>query len=374
VVATGLRAGLLLACCLLLQAQAARAGDPDVARFLLKKGEKALRAKKYDDAVGFLERALTEHSPLPEASFALGQALEKLKRIPEAIEHYEVCRTAAAEKGATAKARSAGRGATKALSKLRRRYSDLNELNDAFVKDCLRFARRYEKKDSDWARQAYETVLALAPGHSVAKKALGRLPKIARAEPAKGPGTKPKKDPNPTRSKWTPLITTDALDGWSPGLGGVWNCLDRIVIGDVPTVESGQINWINEPLASGDYSLRVQMRVVKVYGSHAYGFFLGSDGKGYWWSVLIIGGSVELARNEEGGTRFIEEKMLAQYDPGKWHTLTAEVKGNKLTIYFAGKRILEHEAEGLGERPFDGKVSLFAQSTKIEFRNFEEGR
>ena len=373
---TGFRAGLLFACCLLLQAQSARAGDPDVARFLLGKGEKALRAKKYEDAVGFLERALAEHSPLPEASFALGQALEKLKRIPEAIEHYEACRATAAEKGATGKAKSAARGATKALSKLRRRYSDLNELNDAFIKDCIRFARRYEKKDTDWARHAYETVLALDPGHAIAKKAVAKLPKIARTEPAKGPAKPDNRPPKEKRlgpvGNWTPLIASDTLDGWDPGRRGVWNCLDRIITGDVPPSEAGQINWIDEPLKNGDYSVRVQMRVVKVYGNHTYGIFLGGDGRNRWWSVVINGGAVALDRTQDDKRRFIEEKMLGRYEPDKWHTLSIKVKGNKLSIFYEGERILSYETEG--ERPFDGKVALLVSKAKVEFRNFEEGR
>ena len=108
-----------LACLALLVV--VEAGDRDVAQFLLKKAEKAYRAKDYEQAVAGFKRARAEFTPLPEAAWGLGQALEKLEREAEAIAAYRLCaeQVGAAEKP-SAKWKALARRANAAVSRLRR--------------------------------------------------------------------------------------------------------------------------------------------------------------------------------------------------------------------------------------------------------------
>ena len=88
-----MRTGLI---CLLLLAVSipvsiVLAGDRDVAELFVKKGQKAWRGKRYEEAADYYRRALDEHTPFPEAAFELGRCLEKLGRTEEAIQAYLTC-------------------------------------------------------------------------------------------------------------------------------------------------------------------------------------------------------------------------------------------------------------------------------------------
>ena len=72
-------------------ALAARAGDPDVAKLLFKKAQKAYRAKKYEEAEKTYRRAIEECPPNPEARYGLAETLEKQERMSEALAAYCRC-------------------------------------------------------------------------------------------------------------------------------------------------------------------------------------------------------------------------------------------------------------------------------------------
>lgn len=71
---------------------------------------------------------------------------------------------------------------------------------------------------------------------------------------------------------------------------------------------------------------------------------------------------------------FIDGKRteLAEWEgsaaPGVWHTIALEVKGDQLTVYFNGKKIIEHKD---GVFPSAGRVGLFTKAEAVsQFDDF----
>jgi tetratricopeptide (TPR) repeat protein len=254
-----------------LGASIGRAGDPDVADFLLKKAQKALRAKDYAEAESSFRRAMEEMSPFPDAAYGLGETLEKLDRNLDAIAAYQRCHDeVAAQADSPASARSLQRKAAHAIARLQRRFADLAKIDKDFIDRCMAFGRKYGDTNPAQARLAYEAVLGIDPAHASAKAALERLPSAPKREqPA---------PPSPAAPKpWgKSLIVSDDLEAWSPGLAKEWSCSAGVVTGDVPD-RDGKLNWLDDREFEENYALRVRFRVVHVHDEdrRAFGVFFG---------------------------------------------------------------------------------------------------
>ena len=163
------------------------AGERDVAQFLLRKAEKAYRAKDYEKAATGFKRARAEFTPLPEAAWGLGQALEKLGRESAAIAAYRLCTDeVGASTKPSAKWKSLARKAKAATAKLRRRFAELDRVNRDFIQNCMKFGKEHLKSDPRWARTAFETILKIDPTHKDARRYLGKFTK-AKAPVEKKP-------------------------------------------------------------------------------------------------------------------------------------------------------------------------------------------
>ena len=328
------------------------AGDRDVALFLLKKAEKACRARKYEEAADTFKRAREEFTPLPEAAFGMGQAFEKLERNADAIAAYRLCaeEVGAAEKP-SAKWKGLARRANAALKRIRKRFAQLDKLTRAFIDDCMRFGIAHVKTDPRWAQTAFETVLKLDPTHTRARRCLDKFKKV---------------------EAWgTPLIRGDDLEGWSPGIRPPWTCAKGVVAAEVG--EEGRVNWVNDVQLSGRYELRVRMRVVRSGGARrTLGLMIG-NGEDYWHNFFIEDDNdLVLVEFNQGNWRPCKDTILRDFDPQRWNTLRLAVDRGSVSVFLNDKKVLEYDAD---ERDtFDGIVALFAQNGRIEFKEFEVRR
>lgn len=354
-----MRRGWLLCLALLVVVEA---GDRDVALFLLKKAEKACRAKDYEQAVTHFKRAREECTPFPEAAWGLGQALEKLERSGEAIAAYRLCAQEVGEADKpSAKWKGLARRANAAVARLRRRFAELDRLNRAFIGDCLKFGKKRIETDPHWARTAFETILKLDPMHREARRHLEKV----------GPAAAPGGEQTPGAGKgWgTPLIRGDDLDGWSPGIRHPWTCAKNVVVADVAS-RDGQINWVDDLEFTGRYEVRVRMRVVRSGGmGRTFGLMVG-NGKDYWHNIFIEDDNdVVLVEFDAGRVRHVKHAIPRNFDPKQWNTLRFVVNRGSISVYLNKKKLFGYDAD---ERDtFDGKVGLFAQNGRIEFKELE---
>lgn len=338
-----------------------RAGDPEVAAFLVEKAEKALRAKDYESAAADFQRARREHGPLPEAAYGLGQALEELERESEAIAAYRRCVAEVEDmEDASFTQRRAARRASSAIRRLRRRYGELDRATASFLKDLVAFARERKDDDPRWAKKACETVLRLDPSHREARRILDGL---AAPEPKPEPETESK----PAAGWGAPLVEADDLPGWDPGIRPPWTCRDRLVTVDAEG-QQGKINWMDRVSMQGRFEVRAQVRVVRDGGvKRAYGFFLG-DGKDRWHGVLIEDDdSLVLVEVAPGGSALLKDAAPRGFTPSKWHAFRLVVDRGDLSVYLDDVRVLRHTDDN--PRAFGGKFGLFAQNGRFEFKN-----
>ncbi|MHC4473193.1 MAG: tetratricopeptide repeat protein, partial [Planctomycetota bacterium] len=174
------------------------AGDKDLAKLMFKKGEAAKKAKNYEEAADLYRRAIDEDPPFPEAALGLGQALEKLGKIPEAIEAYLECRDAVA--GLDPPSRKLARlakDADKAVARLGKDYAALQAIDAEYAKKFYALGRRHKKSSAGWAKRAFLVARHLAPGDERIGKCLTELEDVAPALASAG--------------RFEPLIPDDAM-------------------------------------------------------------------------------------------------------------------------------------------------------------------
>jgi hypothetical protein len=342
---------------------AVEAGDRDVALFLLKKAQKAYRAKKYEEAADTFKRAHKECAPLPEAAWGLGQSLEKLERVGEAIAAYRLCAEEVAEaEKPPSKWKGLARRANAAVARLRRRFAELDRLNRTFIDNCVKFGKKHVETDPCWARTAFETVLKLDPMHKEARRHLDKL----------GPAPEPGRESAPGKGWGDPLIRGDDLAGWSPGIRHPWTCSDKVVVADVAS-RDGQINWVDDVELTGHYEVRVRMRVTRSGGlGRTLGLMVG-NAKDYWHNIFVEDDNdVVLVEYDTGRVDVVKHCIPRDFDPKQWNTFRLVVNSGSITVYLNRKKLFGYDSDR--RDTFDGKVGLFAQNGRIEFRELEVRR
>lgn len=334
------------------------AGDREVAEFLFSKGQKALRAKQFEEAEANFRRAIEEDSPYPEASYGLGQALEKLDRGGDACQAYRECIAAIDSLDEpSGKQKSIASRAARALKKIRREFAALDKLNKGYVRDFIALGKKHMKANPRWSRRAFEAVLALDPGNKIATSYLAKLP--GGESPAKASG----------KSWGKPVIRKDSLGNWQPGASNEWSIRGTVITGD-STAQNGHINWLENAPLTGDYSVQVRFRLVRDGGERrTIGVFV-SPGNNNWWSMMFEGaGDLVLIRTEGERNSSTAVRSLGRVDWEKWHTFRLHVKGEVARMEFDGKEVLEYEFNR--NQQFRGQLGLFFQCAKVEYKDIE---
>jgi tetratricopeptide (TPR) repeat protein len=328
-------------------------GDADVAKLLFKKAEKAARAKKYDEAAALFKRALDEHSPYPEAAFGLAIALEKHGKTEEALAAYLRCRDEiAGMKSPSRKVKAMDGKALKAIKKLGAGYAELQDIDRAFVKECLGIGKRNLRSNPPWAKRAFETVLAIDPQNKLALSYMERLSGVS------GPAA--------IQRPFAPLLEDDGMGKWNPGARGPWSCSGGVLTGDTSDLK-GHANIFKERL-EGTYSFRASFRVTRASGAkRTHGIFFGDKTDRTVWA-FIISWDDEVVLSRWRGSDHVEERMkiLTKFDPEKWHTLQVDVTPGKVECLIDGREMFE-----LAEQPaktFDGTPLIFIQDMRVEIR------
>ena len=329
-------------------------GDREVAELLFEKGEKAFRKREYESAASFYERALAEAIPYPEAAFALGKALEKLGRAPDALQAYLKCRDQV--KGMENPPRKLSRladDAGKAVTRLGEGYATLADLDRAFVKDCIAFSKRYLKSSPGWAKVALEAAEQIEPGNTTVDEYLGRLAEVAA--PSEGAGL------------YEPLILDDKLSDWRPGLSETFSCLARIITADTPPDEA-KTNDLRIRF-EGTWSLKASFRVLEKKGEKiSHGMLFGRKPDKSAWGILVDwDDNLSLVRWAADGNYTMQVKKLTRYRGDRWHEIRIDVEPGKISAYFNGGRAFIHQESD--PAAFDGAPSVFTQRGRFEIKD-----
>lgn len=338
----------------LFAALPARAGDPDVAKLLYEKAEKAARSRDWEEAENYYRRALEEYSPLPDAAYGLGEVLEKQGKTSEAIDAYLLCKDQilGLESPGRTETRLLER-AEKAVKRLGAGYAELADIDKAFVKDCLAFGRRFFHSDPGWAKKAFEHAIELEPGNRLVQGYLERL------ADAKGPVT--------AGGAFESLIRDDKLSGWAPGIVENWTCKGGILVA-TPDDGPGESNWVKDFL-EGKYTLSGRFRLPELKGvKPAAGFMFGRKGGSEIWGIILVASKSEVAlsRFTASGNEDMRSRVLNNFDPAAWHELKIEVTPGKVVGYVDNREVFS--LDGQAADAFDGPAGIFAQQCRLEVK------
>jgi tetratricopeptide (TPR) repeat protein len=351
------RSGLVLASIALLSVTSGpvRAGDPDVAKLLFDKGEKAYRAKNYEEAESYYARAIKEHSPYPEAAFGHGEALEKLGRTNEAIDAYLLCKDQLLdqEKLSYTDKRMLDR-ASKAVQRLGAGFEELAEIDKAFVKDCIAFGRKYFHSDPGWAKKAFQHAIGLQPGNRLIQGYLDRL--ADAAGPAVG------------GARFEPLIKDDGLTGWDPGVSQHWSCKAGVIVCD-PEGSPGLTNLV-KTYFEGKFTLSGRFRITDKKGvKPAFGIMFGMKKDSVAWGMILATDEqqVSLTKFEKGDNEDLRTKILPRFDSTRWHEVKLEVTPGKVVGSVDGHDVFQLDGEAANA--FDGPAGIFGQQCRLEVKD-----
>jgi len=349
----------------------ARPEDEAFAEFLFEKGNKALRSRDYEEAATQFERAVEQKSPYPEAAFALGEVLERLGHLRDAMAAYRRCESEVAAAESPSRAwQGLAHKAEAALSRLKRRFAELNRLDDRFVRDCLALARKHKDTRPGIARQALEAARRIDPESMEVRALLEDLPGPPPEGTSVEEGAAPAEVPGAPELKGTPLFPLDQLDDWDPGAKLVWSIENGTVTADSRD-GTGHLNWYDAKRFTGDYTVRVRMRMLRETSARRYfGMMIGGDGKGNWWAIVINSSDeLMLDRVVDDQREEIRTVILPGFDPKAWNTLEAQTQRGTIYVRMNGKEVCQ--ATIGGRSAFDGKVALFVQELTIEFQRLE---
>ena len=343
-------------------------GDEEVARFLLAQAKKAISLRHHDEAIQKLLRVQEEDPKLVEALYLLGQVYEKQKEPGKALGAYRGFRDACAKLG-EALDQGDQRLLTRALARiavLGKGEAELDKLLDAFAKEVVKFARVYERTDTDIAVDALRRLVEARPGD---KEGTALLAKLGGTDEAEAVGLDPKEVPIPGITKWVDLLAKRLIPP-----GGKTSYKRKVLTFDQA---DGSVFWTDPDLRAPEvFVYDMEFRFLK---EHAQGYLIGP----------VFGRDEKLRGDNEFVTAFAQKTLvtMTHASGGKnidiaqtavspiledaWHRITVAVEGRKVQVYFDGKRVLSSSVPG--RKSLAGTIGVFHQRCVAEVRSLRLG-
>lgn len=384
----GLVVGTMLALLAAAAGSPARAGDREMAQFLLKGAKADLGKQQYDAAFTKLSRAEQEDPGLVETIYWIGQVHERRDETKAAIAAYRRFAAAVTAKAKTGLPTKEELGLVKKAQErivaLATGDSERKKLDDGFADSLLAFARTWVSKDPGTAGSALRALLKLRPNHAEAQKLLtqvgtaageGAAPESAAADPAAeaGPPAPPSGDA-PTAlaavTAWKDLLRGDvfrfaAAEGWERRPDGIIATEQHDPVALTPA---------NRMKTMDTYALEVECRVVEPFAErHSLGlaFAIEKTDALRLYSLSIEGGTAILERQDGGERSSPLHATFAEQGTDGWHRLAVVVRGLDIQVFADGKLVGEHRETTRAS--LIGQPAFFAHKCKGEFRSFRLG-
>jgi hypothetical protein len=367
-----MRAGLC-ALLLLLGLTAPAASEPAVARLLLDGAKADLAKRRFDDALGKLDKALVEDPALVEVHWWAGQVLEAKKEIPTAIERYRKVRSAVE---ARKSAGSASKEEATLLAKVTARLAALapgeqehRRMTDAYATQLLQLAKERLEEDPILAGRALRLLVGVRPAHDEANTLLARL----GAAPS---DTGARRDPPASRDEgpasrvrtWETLGTSTAF-GSQTG----WRYLKEHLAIDVDRgfcaserpgrppwgprfVYEAQVRWLEEK--PGGFGIGLAFAGT---GPRYHALFLLRDRFGFF-ATEGSGAPLDVA----------EHVAFEPLAPGEWHRIALVVDGHRIEGWLDGKKQVERASAERAD--WTGALGLWNRHGTFEVRGLRAGK
>lgn len=341
--------------------------DETIAQALLESGRSAFKKKDYDEAAKLFAKALSENFALIEACYWQAYALDKAERPTEALAVYRRFLEMYADKaegGSPTKEETSLRDkAEKRVAVLAAGELELKKLGDGFEKDLMEFAKRNGSTDKWASLRALGLLVRLRPDHDAARELIVSLGGQAPAAP----------EPEALRDPFAGLAVArwiDFLELKNLKVSDVTRQEGSEVIVDL---EGGSVFWLADASRSAErFVLEMEFKPLHEYTrGWLSGWCFGGDTENFTLAVAMRS-DVELSRSSPGGGHTqLAGNPMPPMAMDAWHSLCLRCEGRKVTVWFDGKKSIEHEfAEGwVGA----GQVGVFHQRARIRYRKLRMG-
>ena len=345
-----LRIALLVIAC----AAAPALADRETALFSAKRADKALAAKKYDEAESLYRKALEEDATYLPAHYGLAQCLVGSGQSGPAVEELrKFVEEAKKEQALAADWKALVTKAEKQLTDIDASGAALQKILDDYRDSLLALAQRWMTKDPHVAERALRRVLKLSPGNAKATELLEKM------------GT--------TANEVVDVFNGKTLDGWEAANAPMWSVIDGEMVGEV---RDGTYACRTLRQFEGDFDVRAEIKVLEQYPGDAFfavrpcmkgnydTYSMGCINGRFWW-YDATGTS---KGNERDIVSLMPSEMKKQLKIKEWNTYEMHLRGNEASVWINGDRI------GAEPRPAGRKggfIGLLVQCMKVSFRKLQ---
>jgi tetratricopeptide (TPR) repeat protein len=324
--------------------------DEEAAEFFTSRGRKALEEKNLSEAERQFGKALGQWKDYAPAVLGLAEIAIAREDTKEAIGYLATCLAMREAVAGSEEGRAAIVRAGELMKKLERPRYEYWLLVDEYVTGLMKLANGSIEKNKDLARRCAERVLLVRPDHA------GATAMLEKVGPAKKVDAKAKK-----------LFNGKDLTTFV-GVDTQWKVKD----GTIEMKAGGSAFQIRtREAAKGDFTLRMEMRVVEDTGGRSMvGLSFAFRGL-YERHSLNVFPELFAYRAYRGTSDKIDlfaRKMFyeveQEFDRRKWSTYEIRIRGSKVTLSVNGEVVFTRTAE----EDYDGPIALTVQDCTAEIR------
>jgi tetratricopeptide (TPR) repeat protein len=327
--------------------------DRETAQFAAGRADKALAAKKWDEAESLYRKALEEDGTFLPAHYGLAQALLGAGKSAPGVEELRAFVDGVhAATSAPADWKALAAKAEKQMLGVDAAGAALQKIEDGYADALVELGRQWMTKDPVIAERALRRALKVKPGNPKAAELLEKMGKSANADVID-------------------LFDGKSLNGWVSANAPEWQVVDGNLVG---TAKDSTFGCRSERSFQGDFDVHFEAKLLEEYGGKTifaltscwkgdYDHYGVGFGRGKFWWFDFTG---------EGKNRTVADvaptQMKKPFDPKEWNTYMLRYRGEEVTAFLNGEEIAK---EARPERRKDGFVGILNQNGKVAFRKVQ---
>lgn len=346
---------LLAAAALVLLAGVSAHADRETAKFQAGRGDKALAAKKWDEAEAFYRKALEEDDTFALARWGIAQSLIGAGKSAAALEDLRAFVDAAKAAGAPAEWKALQAKAERQLLEIDAAGAALQKITDDYVEGLVLLGERYAAKDPGVAERALRRALKLKPGHARAVATLQKMGKSAASETIT-------------------LFDGQTLNGWDGANPPRWQVIDGALVGFVKDAGLGARSL---QIFEGNFDVRVEMKVLEEYPGPRLASLAPcwTSATNYYQLGVLTNKLMFWDTTSEDQDREIANVLPSNlkkpFDLTDWTAFELRFRAKEVTALVNGEVIATDERPAHRQGGF---VGLRVQNCKVAFRNVQVDR
>lgn len=332
-----------------------------MARTLLEGGRKAISARKYDDALSVLRKALVEDPHLVEAAYWIAVAHEKGGDDSAALPAYREFLSLLEKKsaGPSPEEKKLQPLAEKRVEALSVGEKEFEKIEDKYISDLLDFARDRFVRDPGVAVRALDLVLAIRPKYPAAVALKEKIAGKGGEQAAAGAFA--------DVAQWRDLIADRTIIP----VPGRYTYTGETLTADM---RDPHLTWPRNVIDMGsNFAYEIEFRVLEAYeAGWSVGLAFANSKEGYY-KAMVEQAVLTLRAGKHGANGSdVKAAPLQNLDPAAWHRLGVVVRGNSVQVWFEGRKVIE---ERIPSRPeLTGEMGVGLVGCRTEWRVFRAGR